>query len=331
MIGAADGIERVLDYARSVSAAAIVAADNTHMSWLARHRRLFEPGCLLLMPNEDVLTWAGSKRAQIGLAKQVGFDVLPSVCLRVPSDCRRVTDDLYPVVLRPDRRYKGMPPFKVKLAYSRKVLEEIVAAWCSVCGPLIAQPFLSLPNLVVHGARSQTGQILAMTAFLVPRKFETITLTMTPAAFPPKVEHYCREFVARAGITGCFHFEFLLCPQRQQAWFLEINVRLGGTTDKVTALGFDEPVYLLQAYGLAADAVAAKATGRRVAANRRALLKHMIWALTGRLTESDYPMVGRGRAALQSLRDICLVKDSIFDFHDMRAVLGIKPRIGEWQ
>ncbi len=214
------------------------------------------------------------------------------------------------------------------MAHSREALERIVAAWGRVCGPLIAQPLLRLPNLVVHGARSEKGEFLAMEAFFVPRKFEAVTLTIMPAAFPPGVEACCREFVTRAGITGCFHFELLFSPRSRQAWFLEINVRLGGTTDKVTALGFDESLYLLRAYGLAAGAAGPSARGRRLAANRRALVKHALWALAGRLSEIDYPAAGRGRAALHSLRDICLAKDSVFDWRDMRGNFSMGPRLG---
>ena len=126
-----------------------------------------------------------------------------------------------------------------------------------------------------------------MQAFVAPRKFEGVTLTIMPAVFPPNVEQYCRDFVESAGVTGCFHFELLFSPYDNRAWFLEINVRLGGTTDKVTRLGFDE--------------------------------------VRGDLTELDYPPSTRMRHVWRSLRDLWTTKDSIFSLSDLRGAFWWSP------
>ncbi len=320
------GVTMVRKYAASVKADGLVSLNNARMVRLARNRSLFEPGCKLLMPSAEVLRWVSSKGNQIELAGRVGFDVLPTTHLAKASDCGNVLPDRYPVVLRPDRKQVGVPSFKVEVAHTRGELRAIVDDWAPLCGPLIAQPMVRLPNLVVHGARSETGALLAMKAFLVPRKFEAVTLTIQPAEFPAGVERCCRDFVEKAGITGCFHFELLFSPRENRAWFLEINARLGGTTDKVTALGFDEPSYLLQAYGIKTAARALPARGRRLAANKRALLKHGLWAMRGRLGGLDYPGGTRFRQVLRSARDLCLAKDSIFDWRDRRAAFRAIPR-----
>src|SRR5437879_1377017 len=44
---------------------------------------------------------------------------------------------------------------------------------------------------------------------------------------------HSHEFATRADIQGCYHLEFLFSPPDSRAYFLELNVRLGGTTDKV--------------------------------------------------------------------------------------------------
>ncbi len=327
-LGTPEGIKIIRQYTASINAHGLVSEKNDRLVWLARNRSVFEPLCRLLMPPFEVLRWTGSKSNQIELAVKVGFEVLPSTYLLKTSDCLGVPADRYPVVLRPDRRAGGVPAFKVKVARSPTELRAIVEFWGALCVPLIAQPMVRLPNLVVHGARSETGAILAMKAFLVPRKFKGVTLTIQPAEFPPGVERCCRDFVEQAGITGVFHFELLFSPERNRAWFLEINPRLGGTTDKVTALGFDEPSYLLKAYGIKVATRAMKIPGRRLAANKRTLLKHAQWAASGRLADIDYPDGPRFRQVLRSARDLCLAKNSIFDWRDWRGAFWIIPRRG---
>jgi len=324
--GTREGLHMALRHVRELQASALVAVDDPLLLWLALNRPEFEPGCRLLMPHAEVLRWAASKRNQTELATEIGFDVLPTVYLSRPADARNLPLHLYPLVLRPDRQPSAAPFFKAVQVNSPAELGAAVGDRAPVCGTLIAQPKLSLPNLVVHGARSEAGEILAMKAFLVPRKFEGVTLTIMPTEFPVGLERCCRDFVERSEITGCFHFELLLSSRDNRAWFLEINTRLGGTTDKVRALGFDEPLYLLQAYGMAPAAPDPLTLKRGLAANRRALIRHALWAIAGRLTELDYPEGTRIRQAARSARDFLLARDSVFDWSDLRGVLWERGR-----
>lgn len=324
-INTAKGLESIRELATSFRADAIVALNNNLMVWLAQNRSLFEPACKLMMPSVAALEWENSKCRQIELAKLVGFEVLPSYYLLKISDWLTVPTEHYPLVLRPDRKQGNTKPFKVKTVFSPSELRTLLTQWDTDCGPMIAQPMVSLPNLIVHGARSENGDILALQAFLVPRKFEAVTLTIQPLQFPLELEKGCRDFVAQAGITGCFHFEFLYSPSPRRAWFLEINVRLGGTTDKVTALGFDETTYLLQSYGIIDITQDKPSPGRRIAANKRALLKHAVRAASGQLSEVDYPPGPRYLQVIRSLRDLLLAKDSIFDWRDWRGAFWLIP------
>jgi hypothetical protein len=131
--------------------------------------------------------------------------------------------------------------------------------------------------------------------------------------------------VESAGVTGCFHFELLFSPYDNRAWFLEINVRLGGTTDKVTRLGFDETSYLLSAYGIKPIPSNRPSLLQASAADKRALLKHIIWAVRGDLTELDYPPSTRMRHVWRSLRDLWTTKDSIFSLSDLRGAFWWSP------
>jgi hypothetical protein len=328
VLGTPEGLRAVRDYAASAGAHGLVAGRNEVCEWLARGKAFFDFGCKLLMPPADVLRWVGSKCRQLGLATKVGFDALPTTFLENENDCSRLTADRFPVALRPDCRRTGIPSFKVKIARSPAELRSMVHEWGGACGPLIAQPLAALPNLVVHGARAESGEILAMRAFLVPRKFEGITLTISPAEFPPGIERCCRDFAASAGLTGCFHFELLFDRRRNRTWFLEVNVRLGGTSDKVAALGYDESRYLLQAYGITGAKATRLRLKRGVAADRRQLLKHAIRAAGGKLEEIDYPNGGRAAGLLRSLRDMCLARDSVLDLRDWRGSFRRMGRFG---
>jgi hypothetical protein len=325
-IGTPQGIRLIRDYASAVGAQAVVTMDDLRLLWLAQNRNTFEPDCQLLMPSADTLQFVSSKRNQIDLATRVGFDVLPTVYISGPSDCRKIPVEHYPIVVRPDRKSGPVSPFKVALVTCPTELEAIADASDGAHGPLIAQPFVSLPNIIVHGARAETGAVLTMQAFLVPRKFEGVTLTIMPAAFPPRVEQHCRDFAEAAGVTGCFHFELLFSPEERLAWFLEINVRLGGTTDKVTRLGFDETSYLLSTYGIKPIPAADPPLHPGLAADKRALLKHLLWALSGDLTGLDYPPSTRMHHVARSLRDLWTAKDSVFDWHDLRGTFWWSPQ-----
>jgi predicted ATP-grasp superfamily ATP-dependent carboligase len=324
-IGTPEGIRLIRDYVSLVGAQAVVTADDVRMLWLAQNRVSFEPACRLLIPAAETLEFVSSKRNQIELATRVGFNVLPTFYLSTSSNCRNIPSELYPMVVRPDCKLWQRWPFKVELISSPMELETFMRALDCTRGLLVLQPFLSLPNMVVHGVRTETGTILTMQAFVAPRKFEGVTLTIMPAVFPPNVEQYCRDFVESAGVTGCFHFELLFSPYDNRAWFLEINVRLGGTTDKVTRLGFDETSYLLSAYGIKPIPSNRPSLLQASAADKRALLKHIIWAVRGDLTELDYPPSTRMRHVWRSLRDLWTTKDSIFSLSDLRGAFWWSP------
>jgi len=51
------------------------------------------------------------------------------------------------------------------------------------------------------------------------------------------------------------------------------------------------------------------------------VLKHMLKAVKGELTELDYPPVGRTKHILLSLRDLIAARDAVFDWCDLRGSL----------
>ncbi len=321
LIGTQEGLDRINAYAHEIGAGVLIASGDKELVWLAENRDVFEPSCKVLVQSAESLRRLLSKRYQLEIAVQVGFPVLPTFILANPEDVAQVPATAFPLVLRPSQEADVQPVFKMRLIESPAQLEDFVGGIEVLRSPLIAQTYLDSPNLVVHGVRSTDGEVLASRCFIVPRKFEGVTLAIEPYSFPEGLEQMCNDFAAKADITGCYHFEFLFSPEEMQAYFLEINVRMGGTTDKVMRLGFDEPALLLRAFHLPSPVpLPVPVTEGRVV-NKRALLKHILWAARGKLTEFDYPVVGRARQIALSCRDLLLAKDSIFDWRDLRGSL----------
>jgi hypothetical protein len=124
--------------------------------------------------------------------------------------------------------------------------------------------------------------------------------------------------VNEVGLTGPFHFELLYSAGTSTFHYLEINPRLGGTTDKVFRLGFDEPLWTLAAYGFGTPVRQYQAPRGRSVINRRSVLKHMSRVAQGRLSPLDYPLVGPLRHFLLSLLCLLWAKDSIASARDLR-------------
>jgi hypothetical protein len=316
LVGTREGLDFIRRYAAEIRASALVATVDHELVWLAKHRDEFGPCRVLSQPAASLFTLL-SKRTQIELAGRAGLSVLPTYYLRRPEDAATVPDDRFPLALRPDRPEDVEPAFKVRRAASRDQLQRLIGDCRRLDSPIVAQPLQRLPNLVVHGVRAEHGQVIGSACFDVPRTFENVSLSVKRRPFPDGLEAQCHEFARLAEITGCYHLDMLFSPSDNRAYLLDANVRLGGTTDKVVRAGFDEPALLLQAYGIIpAPPLPARGTSRRVA-NSRVLLKHIARAVTGKLSDTDYPDASRLRHVAYSVRDLILAKDSTFDWRDV--------------
>jgi predicted ATP-grasp superfamily ATP-dependent carboligase len=326
VLGTEEGIDFIRQYVERVRASALAALTDRELLWLARNREEFGRSCQLLVQPHESLSAILSKHRQIEIARQSGLLVLPTYRLTRPEDADTVATADWPLIVRPDQADSVEPRFKVRFIDSRESLRTLMRQCQRLEAPLVGQPFLPLPNLVVHGARSISGNVIASRCYDVPRTFEGLSLAVQPRSFPAHLEDRCRMFVINADIQGSYHFEFLFSAADSLAYFLEVNVRLGGTTDKVVRTGFDEPALLLQSFGiLARHASAGTASSRRVV-NKRVMLKHIMRAGSGRLRVPDYPETNRLAHVAYSCRDLFLAKDSIFDWHDVSGSLRFHLR-----
>jgi hypothetical protein len=317
-VGTPAGISVVNGFIQRTKAQALLALWEPHMLWLAANRDLLQQSCKLLMSSKESLQAIQSKHDQLSIARRGGFGVLPTWELFQKSDVRRVDPGAYPVCLRPSVPQEVRPPFKVEVLQSPSALESFLEGRIWGPGALLVQPFLPLPTVVVHGVRSELGELLVLESFIATIRFQAVTLELRPFPMDPKLAECCRKFVNEVGLTGPFHFDLLYSAETNTFHFLEINPRLGGTTDKVFRLGFDEPLWTLQAYGFDVRARQYRAPRGRPVVNRKSVLKHIVWVARGRLSPLDYPLIGPFRHLLLSLLCLLRAKDSIASAKDLR-------------
>ncbi len=317
-VGTPAGISVVNDFIQRTKAQALLAFWEPHMIWLAANRDFLQQSCELLMSSKESLQAIQSKHDQLSIAQHSGFSVLPTWELFQKSDVCRIDPAAYPVCIRPSVPQEVRPAFKAEVLQSPSTLKSFLEgrSW----GPetLLVQPFLPLPTVVIHGIRSELGELLVLESFIATMRFQAITLELRPFPMDPKIAECCRKFVNEAGLTGPFHFDLLYSVETNTFHFLEINPRLGGTTDKVVRLGFDEPLWTLAAYGFNVRARQYRAPEGRSVVNRRSVLKHIFWVARGRLSPLDYPLVGPLRHLLLSLLCLLWAKDSIASAKDLR-------------
>ena len=220
--------------------------------------------------------------------------------------------------VRPSVSTAVEPTFKAEIMYLPSQLKDFVGIRRITGHPILAQRFMPLPNLGVHGVRSETGEVIALEPFLTYRKFEGVALSSRRTSFPPGIEECCRRFVKAANIVGTFNLACLYSTQEEKAYYLEINVRLVGGTERLARLGYDTAALTMAAFGF--DVPAKPAKLRRYphrVVQKRAVMKHIVYALRGKLTELDYPVMSRAGHVAYSLFELVFAPDSIFDWGDL--------------
>ena len=310
----------ILDRYQDVS---LTTISESMAGWLALNRNELTSCTHLLLQDKEDVTRILSKEHQAEAAKKAGLALLDTYYLtgeaQILSSIRK---EDYPLCIRPSGPGSVRPSFKVEIVPDRTSLETFMAHRTYAGQGIMAQPFLNVPNLVVHGSRSLDGQTIGLQGFLVERKFEGLTLTIRPFDLPGHFLSKCVKFTEIMGIYGPYHFEFLYDRATETNWFLEVNARLGGTTAKVYALGYDEPGYLLQAWGCP---VAVKNQVRnRTAASKLALLKYLLFTLKGKMTPLDYPQnEGRIQRVMMAIKGLVLYADDILGLKDVKSALSM--------
>jgi hypothetical protein len=323
-----EGLDAVRGCLESFRADGLLCIQESLGVWLDQHREALD-GFDLWVPPAAAVKRVLSKRAQIEAARRVGLSVLPTWLLDTHTlgVLEDVPDDLFPLCLRPSGEGGVAPGFKVRSVRNREEARSFVLGLRRIDAPLIAQPFRNLPNLVVHGARSAQDRSFGLQGFLVARKFEGLTLTIRPVELQKDLVRRCIDFTRELGVVGSYHFEFLYDPRTEEAHFLEVNARLGGTTAKVFACGYDEPVLALQAFGAGGERKKRRAVRNVTASSRLALGKYVVQALTRRITPLDYPQEPDWARVAKALWGMARYRDDVISSMDVKGTLSFYRQV----
>lgn len=317
-----DGLAKVISFMRNFDADLLLAINEKFACLLDENRHLLPEGVSLMFSGTSETLVILSKGRQIEMARRIGMSLLPTWQINSTEFDRADFEKIdFPLCLRPAEPDGVRPSFKVKIAGSVKELETFIKGIEVFISPVLIQPFTNLPNLVVHGARGPDGTTCGMEGFLVERKFEGVTLTIRPFEISDELRRQCKMFVEEFGVIGPYHFEFLYDPATRTPWFLELNSRLGGTTAKVMACGYDEPAWALKAFGYDVNPGITRkgVTG----SSKKAIGKFLIGALRGKLTPLDYPEESRWKRVVMALYGFAVWSDDVFAWDDLSATLAL--------
>ena len=350
-----DGIQIIKEFLIRFRATGITCVTESVACWLNDHRNLFPDEVAIWLPTNKTIKDLISKQKQIETARKIGFNVLPTYLIdKNLETINQILKNHYPSCLRPDDPATVTPVFKARLVHSQKELIEYVESMQKIDCPIVAQPFMHLPNLVVHGARTVNGDSIGLQGFLVERKFEGVTLTIRPIQLEKDFLDRCVAFTDYFNVTGNYHFEFLVDKKNGSAYFLELNNRLGGTTAKVFALGYDEPLLVLQSYGVlptSPETGSQKPSTRNhqpssivqrlktsieqpatiihrplanvTVSNKQALLKYFYYTIKGKLTPLDYPNEPNLIRMAKTIYGFFRYRDDVFMLCDIRGSLAL--------
>lgn len=324
-VGQQNGLAVISRFINEFEAVVLSCIDEGIACWLNDNKSSFNENLRIALPDTDVIKNVLSKTVQNDTAEKCGLTVLDEY--RLNHDCIdkiSIPEEHFPLCLRPSDPHGIKPLFKVEIVKDIHQLKQFVHSVKTFGESVIlAQPFKELPNLVIHGTRTVNGDNLKMSAFIVERKFEGVTLTIRP--FNDIDESFlqqCAEFADELNITGNYHFEFLYDKHIKQSYFLELNLRFGGTTAKVLQCGYEEPMYALESFGLVDTAADMQIKDVSVS-NKLALIKYALRALKGNLSPLDFPQASLSRHIIDIAKAFLFFKDEIIDMDDLKGCSGL--------
>ncbi len=316
-----EGIELIGKFLSEFEATGLIAVSEEISCWLFDNRQRFPETAVLWSNDSDSLHKLIFKENQIALAEESGFDVLPTHIIRNVNDVELISPEDYPLCLRPSDPWSVTPTFKVQYIEDHAMLKEFVANCEIIEKPIVAQPFLVLPNLNIHASRSAHGELHGPQSFIVKRKFKGVSLTFQPYSLNPEFFKKCSLLAEKLDVKGPFDIECLFDEENEKIYFIELNNRFGGATAKAFACGYDEPYYALKSYGV--DCGTPRKIRKVVVASRQAAFKCILATLGGKLTPFDYPDESKYRRIFFLLRAFMTHYDDVFSFHDIKGSLSL--------
>ncbi len=315
-----EGIKIIINFLEKFNASGITCIEEKISCWINEHRAEFPEQTALWIPDTSMLLNISSKKRQAEVAASVGFEVLPTYFFNT-EQAISVKAEHFPLCMRPSEPESVRPGFKARLVRSSDELGYFLKSFEYIRHPIMGQPFVNCPNLVIHGVRNKAGVTLAIEGFLAARKFEGFALTISPTDISSDLRQKCIAFTDVFDIVGNYHFDLLFDPQSKAIYFLEINTRFGGTTAKVLPCGYDEPVMAVKAYGIEAES--RRKIRPTTVASRLALLKYLDHTLRKTRNPLDYPDENRLQQFFKTLLGLITYKDDVFDVSDLKGSVAL--------
>lgn len=288
------------------------------------------PQTYLLLNQPELYAAMESKLYQSHLAEKAGLPVLPTMELAIGMETANLQTD-HAMVLRPDIARSVRPMFKAQMVFNRQDAQAFLATLHTSDSKIVAQPFVAGPNLIIHGSRAVDGSWDHHEAYLTEIKFKGLAVSLKPYPLDPKLLDACRRFETATDINGVFHYDFVVDEPSGNTFFLEVNPRLGGTTAKVYAAGYDEPSMLVAAHlpSLLTPLASAKKS-RRKAISRIAAVKCALAASRHPLSTMDYPASSRSTVISSVFRGMLTYSDEVFSFSEILGDLAYLTQAGAW-
>lgn len=316
-----EGIQIISNYLDEFDASGLIAISEEISYWLYENQDQLPPKNKLWINKSDALRKLLLKQDQIFMAKEAGFDVLPTYFIMNINDIETIDSDSYPLCLRPSDPFAIMPTFKVQYIAHKKQFIKFMCKIDKIEKPIVAQPFLVLPNLNIHASRSEKGELYGIQSFLVKRKFKGVSLTFEPYEINREYYKKCASLANKLDARGPFDIECLFDEKGGKIYFIELNNRFGGATAKAFACGYDEPYYALESYGV--NCGTPRQMRKVVVTSRQAIIKCLVATLGEKLTPFDYPDESKFRRMLFLGKAFLTCYDDIFSFSDMKGSLSL--------
>lgn len=296
--------ERLLDIANKDKAAVYVTCVSYFLA--KKIRALPVDNIRLLYANDAQITLAEDKQLQNQLAEKHNLAVLPSWYL--PPGTTVPAEITYPVVIRPTSEL-SQANFKVEVVDSSAQLRQFSDRY-----PVVAQPLLAGKKLLVHCARNPTQTVISV--YEVTASFQGLTLALKIVPHPPaSIITACTAMLNDLNYVGVCHFD--LIGDDTVWYFLDLNLRLGGTTNKVRFLNNREGTQLLKTF-FNQPLTTPPLDSTTEITNKIEVVKALYAVLTDKWTRIDYPAKRKMPLIGFLFKKIFLAKDEIFNTSNLR-------------
>jgi len=228
----------------------------------------------IIGPSVDCIDVLQNKEKMNNAAQEAGLPILQDIDIKD----KRISNH-FPLVLRPTNENNA--DFKADFIHNSQSLAPYLTT------DVVAQRFISGPNIVVHFANFSEDFNIA--CFAARNKYEGVTLTLEKSPMIDSIlSNKIKTFLDNLKFKGIGHIEFIQDELTGELYFLDFNGRFGGTSLKAAALGFNE-FYLTCSHFMPSLFKANIEGQAQLVSNPLALIKCIKTLCTSKKDILDYP------------------------------------------